>query len=173
MVMGEQLEFPITLSFVADASQGLVYEAVVVEALNVEGQTDTPSAIRPSGVQSKLVVRLPSYKSAWSSATGYTAGDVISYGTVYYELIAGVNRSSNTTPDQDPYWRVTTLNKIYVQFPDSLGANYTVQPTVGSPVYGFFELRVTEVTAGFAHTWKPVRGVIEMLFSPTAVVPDA
>ena len=49
MVIGEQLEFPITVGFISDASNkspitnNYKYEAVVVEANNVIGQTTQPT----------------------------------------------------------------------------------------------------------------------------------
>jgi hypothetical protein len=61
---------------------------------------------------------------------------------------------------------------VYIQFPDDLAGGWAVQPGVNFNTYGFFELRVTEpLDAILTHTWKPVRGMVEMLFSPTEAVP--
>jgi hypothetical protein len=174
-IRGEQLEFPITLNFIANASAGYTYEAVVVEGLNVEGQTSAPVTIRPSGVQITLTVRVPTYRGNWDSASAYNREEIILYSTKYYKLLAGVARTNSTPPDEDPFWEETVPNKIYVQFPKTLSISpaWNQAPVVNSPVYGFFELRVTEASdAIFIRTWKPMRGLIEILFSPTDIVPD-
>jgi hypothetical protein len=76
------------------------------------------------------------------------------------------------TEDTDR-WSETVLNKIYVQYPATLGSTWSVKPTVTSNTYGFFELRVTEPTdIIFSRTFKPIRGMVELLFSPTDEVTD-
>ena len=177
LVTGEQLEFPVTLNFIKDAtlksSNNYEYEAVVIEADNVEGQTTKPSYIKPNGVQTKLVVRIPEYAGEWNSAELYMKEDLVIYDGKSYRLITNSGYSSLTPPDADPNWIETPLNRIYLQFPKELGSTWTVKATVDSPVYGFFELRVTEpVSAAFARTWKPVRGMVQLLFSPTDISPD-
>jgi hypothetical protein len=172
-VKGEQLEFPITLNFVEDATQAYVYEAVVVEALNVTEQTTRPVTIKPNGVQTVLVVRVPTNRGTWDAPQAYNKEEVVLYNGVYYKLLKGVARVNSTPPAADPMWQVTSLSKIYIQFPASLGSTWAVAPIVGSAVYGFFELRVTEPPDSiFRRTWKPVRGMVEILFSPTDIVPD-
>ena len=177
-IKGEQLEFPITLSFATTtfSTSGYTFEAVVVEALNVDGQTEKPTQHKPSGVQNTLVVRSPVYLGTWSSVTAYNMEDVVFYNSKYYKLKSGAGYVSAVTPDVNSQWLETTANRIYVQFPStlSLSPGWEITPTVGSPVYGFFELRVTEPNNSiFRKTWKPVRGMVEILFSPTAIVPDA
>jgi hypothetical protein len=171
-IKGEQLEYPITLDFLnGAATTGYVFEAVVVEALNVLDQQERPTTIKPSGVQNTLVVRQPDFQGAWSALTEYNYEEVVSYGGKYYRLLSGVAYTSATTPNLDAVWEETTLSRIYVQFPSSLGATYAVQPTVLGSVYGFFELRVTEPNNSvFVKTWKPVRGMVELLFSPSDIV---
>lgn len=179
LVKGEQLEFPITLNFVEDASvkhnpnQNYVYEAVVVEADNVAGQTDRPTSVKANGVQTTLFVRLPIYLGTWQSGQAYNKEEVVLYNSKYYKLITGSGRVNSTAPDLDTAWTETAINKVYVQFPSSLANTWSVQAGVDSPVYGFFELRVTEpVDQIFTRTFKPVRGMVEILFSPTDVTPD-
>jgi hypothetical protein len=172
VVKGEQLEFPITMNFITDATSGYQYEAVVVEALNVSGQTDRPTAIKPSGVQSVLTVRVPTNRGTWQAVQAYNQEEVVLYNNIYYRLLSGAGRVSATLPNVDPYWVETALNKIYVQFTLALGSTWAVQPTSVSNTYGFFELRVTETSNSiFARTWKPIRGMVEILFSPTDIVP--
>lgn len=177
MVKGEQMEFPITLNFIADASvkssSNYIYEAVVVEAKNVLGQSDRPTLVQPNGVTTRLFVRLPRYLGVWAPQAAYNKEEVALYEGIYYKLTSGIARISAITPDLDEKWEVTTLNKIYVQFPNTLGTTWTVQPLADSASYGFFELRVTEpVDAVFTRTFKPVRGMIEILFSPTDETSD-
>lgn len=172
-IKGEQLEFPITLNFISDVTANYTYECVVVEALNVANQDSFPTTIKPNGVQTLITVRTPIKRGAWSSSTAYNKEDVVLYNNIYYKLLAGNSRVSATLPSADPLWQVTSLSKLYVQFGKTLGSTWSVSPVVGSPVYGFFELRVTEPADSiFSRTWKPVRGMVEILFSPTDIVPD-
>ena len=177
-VKGEQLEFPVTLNFVEDASvksnNNYQYEAVVVEANNVVAQTDRPTTIKTGGVQTTLFIRLPVYLGNWQSAQAYNKEEVVLYGNKYYKLLQGSSRVNSTLPTVDSYWQETVLNKIYIQFPSTLASTWSVQANVDNAVYGFFELRVTEPTDQiFTRTFKPVRGMIEVLFSPTSEVTDA
>ena len=181
LVKGEQLEFPVTLNFITDVTNNYGFEAVIVEAANNGTQTgllvgkeyDRPTAIQPAGVQDALVVRVPVNRGTWQDTQAYNREEIVKYGDVYYKLLEGAARVSSITPDQDPLWSVTLLNKIYVQFPSTLASGYALQPSVKSPVYGFFELRVTEPTDSiYSRTWKPIRGMVEFLFSPTDIVPD-
>ena len=170
MVVGEQLEFPITLNFM-DGVEGYTFEAVVLEAENAAEQTARPSAVLAGGAQTTLTTRVPALLGTWSGAAAYDQGDLVLYESAYYILTSGSNRVSATTPDTDVLWEETVLNKMYVQFPSSLGSDWGVDATVNSPVYGFFELRVTEPSGVlYQRTWKPVRGLVELLYSPTDVV---
>lgn len=177
-VKGEQLEFPVTLNFVEDASvkatNNYTYEAVVVEAQNISGQTERPTTVRTGGVKTTLFVRLPRYQGTWQAVAAYNKEDVVFYSNKYYKLVQGSARINATLPTADSFWVETTLNTVYLQFPESLASTWTVQPVVDAPVYGFFELRVTEPTDPiFRRTFKPVRGMVEILFSPTDVTVDS
>lgn len=172
-VLGEQLEFPVVLDFLEDATLNYVFEAVVVEAANVSGQEEAPTTIEPAGVQDTLTVRLPVKRGNWDAGSAYNTEEVVLYGGIYYKLLSGTARVDPTTPDLDDLWEVTTLNKVYIQFPATLGTDYAVAPLVDAPTYGFFELRITEPNNTIlVKTWKPVRGMVEFLFSPTHIVPD-
>ena len=174
IVKGEQLEYPITLNFLAAANLGYSYEAVVVEGDN-PGNGVKPTAIKAGGVQTTLVTRTLTDRGIWSAGTAYSREQYVYYSVdqKYYKLLSGTDRVSATTPDLDPLWQVFLPNTMYVQFPSTLGATWTKQPTVEYPVYGFFELRVTEPASAFyRRTWKPIRGLVELLFSPTDIVPD-
>lgn len=176
-VKGEQLEFPVTLSFIEDASVKLnnnyIYEAVVIEAENSTGQATKPNTVKVGGVQTRLFVRLPVYLGNWQPQAAYNKEEVVFYGSKYYKLAKGSGRVNSTTPDADPMWVETSLNKIYLQFPSTLTSTWSPQATVDSPVYGFFELRVTEPNDPvFTRTFKPVRGMVEVLFSPTDETSD-
>lgn len=177
LVKGEQLEFPISLNFIADAtnkeSNNYTYEAVVVEAKNVIGQSSAPIDIMPSGVNTTLVVRTAEYLGTWNEFAAYNKEEVVLYNDKYYKLLGGAGRMYPTVPPLDPLWELTTLNTVYIQFPSTLASTWSVQAAVGKPVYGFLELRVTEpADPVFTRTWKPIRGMVEVLFSPTDVVAD-
>lgn len=170
-VKGEQLEFPVTINFIPDATIGYTYEAVVVEADNIPGQTTPPTTVKLSGSDTVLVIRVPALVGTWSASGAYTQAEVVYYNNKYYELKSGIARVNPVTPDLDSTWAETTLNKVYIQFPSTLGSSWAVQPSVGSPSYGFFELRITEpANPVYQRTWKPIRGMVEVLFSPTDVV---
>jgi hypothetical protein len=172
IIKGEQLEYPIIIDFL-DNVTGYTFEAAVVEAYNIEFQTERPIMSMPDGIQNSLTVRLPVFIGIWDPVQSYNMEEVVSYNGTYYKLIAGVAFVDATAPDISPYWVETAMNIVYVQFPAALGNNYAEQPTVGHPVYGFFELRVTEPAGTiYQRTWKPVRGMVQILFSPTDVVPD-
>jgi hypothetical protein len=169
-IKGEQLEFPITLKFLDDATSGYTYEAVVIEADNANAK-GIPSGALNNGVQSVIVVRVPVFRGTWDAAQAYNREEVVLYNGVYYRLFDGLARINSGKPDVDATWITTQLNKIYVRFPNTLGATWVTQPTVAQSSYGFFELRVTENSATFPRTWKPVRGLVEIQFSPTDLVP--
>lgn len=172
-VKGEQLEFPITLNFVEDVTAGYSYEAKVLEALNVEDQIDPPLSIKAGGVETTLVVRVPVKRGTWQAIQAYNKEEVVLYNGVYYKLAKGAARVSVTTPDIDPLWVVTSLSKIYIQFPKTLANTWSIQPTVTNSSYGFFELRVTEpADAIFTRTWKPIRGMVQIMYSPTYSTDD-
>lgn len=171
IIRGEQLEFPITLSFLENASAGYDFEAVVMEALNVADQTEKPTQLRPSGVESNLGVRVLTDRGTWDAAQAYNREEFVYYDGKYYKLSTGSARISATLPSLDPLWVLHQPNIIYLQFPFDLGATWTVQPGINYNVYGYFELRVTEpFDAIFTRTWKPVRGMLELLYSPTEAV---
>lgn len=167
-VKGEQLEFPITLNFVEDVTIGYTYEAVVVEGDNSESQLIRPVNVKYNGITTLLNVRVPTNRGTWDAAQAYSREEVVLYNAKYYKLLAGVAVTNSLTPLVSTNWLETTLNKVYLQFPKTLASTWLQQATVSTPVYGFFELRVTEPQDNiFIRTWKPVRGMVEILFSPT------
>lgn len=168
-IKGEQLEFPITLKFLDDATAGYTYEAVVIEADNANNK-GLPTAALTGGVQTTIATRIPTNRGTWDAAQAYNREDVVLYNGVYYRLYDGLIRVNALTPDLDATWITTQLNKIYIRFPSTLGSTWVTQPTVAKSSYGFFELRVTENSATFPRTWKPVRGLVEIQFSPTDLV---
>jgi hypothetical protein len=171
-IKGEQLEFPITLNFITDASLAYTFEAVLLEALNVDGQTEAPSTIKLNGVQTPLTVVRPRTPTNWVSTNTYNYDDVVLYNGLYYKFLL---LSGNETPSAiSTKWLNINLNDISIRFPSTISTGWEKSPTVDSPVYGFFELRVTEPAnpSNFVRTWKPVRGTVELLYSLTDLVPD-
>lgn len=151
------------------------YEATVVEALNTVEQSSEPTAIKPSGITTLLTVRVPVNRGTWTSGATYNVEDVIYHAGKYYKQNSGFQGyTSNTVPSSDTIrWIETAANRVYVQFPKSLGTTWSQQATVTSPVYGFFEMRVTEnASIVYPRTWKPVRGLVEIMYSPTYSADD-
>jgi hypothetical protein len=175
LIRGEQSEVPISLDFVKNAADpNLEYEAVIVEGLN-DGAGSRPITIEPNGVQTVLSVRLPNYVGVWDPDGAYSHAEVVRYENLFYEKLGGIAIVDATPPDVSAEWGLTTLDTIHVQIPKTLSITppYAMTPTVDAPVYGFFELRVSEKANNvYPRTWKPVRGLIEILFSPTERVPD-
>ena len=172
-IKGEQLEFPVTLNFVEDVTAGYTYEASVVEGLNELGQLTAPTKINPNGATNILGIRVPTYRGNWDQAQAYNREEIVKYNNKYYKLLSGVALTNSTPPDTSTNWLETSLSKVYLQFPKTLASDWTVQPDIGTPVYGFFELRVTEPPdAIYRRTWKPVRGLVEVQYSPTYSVND-
>lgn len=187
-VQGEQLEFPLTLGFVenilitdaivADPTKGYALEAKVIEADNVANQILKPTQIKAGGIVTSIPIRVPYYAGVWGSGTNYLREDVVLYNGSYYKcLIAGTSAVNGTPGISTTGWQATVPNKVYIQYPNELADNWPTKSflTASVAVYGFFELRVTEPSnAGsyslgpaFVRTWKPVRGMVEILYSPT------
>ena len=151
------------------------YEATVVEALNTIEQSSEPTAIKPNGVTTLLTVRVPANRGTWTSSFVYSVEDVVYYSGKYYKQNNGFQgQSSTTVPTSDAArWTETAANRVYVQCPKSMASTWAQQATVTAPVYGFFELRVTEnASIVYPRTWKPVRGLVEILYSPTYSADD-
>ena len=65
---------------------------------------------------------------------------------------------------------VVTDNTFKIVFPEELITTWTVQPTPEYPVYGYLELEVRDPGVGSAkQIWKPIRGLVQVLYSPTEV----
>jgi hypothetical protein len=186
IVQGEQLEFPVTLDFIANVS-GLgnsggnpyTFEAVVMEAENVVGQIVPPvTAKAVARIDTTLDVWHPTINAAglvWIGSTIYTALELVRApaNNLYYKRKSIGNLTSIVAPELDAInWELYEPNQVHIQFPLALSSTWAVQPNTQYNTYGFFELRVTEPTGGrYQRTWKPMRGMVEMLYSPTNIVP--
>ncbi|MDH5182254.1 MAG: hypothetical protein OEX12_00055 [Gammaproteobacteria bacterium] len=173
LIQGEQDEFPITLNFVDVVSNTYTFEAVLIEGEN-DGSGQRPATIRATSPnKAVLTVRVPLDKGVWSAAVTYLFNDYVEFGGSIY--IASGAPSISIDPVADPdNWTPHVENRVFIQFGSALSVTpaYAVQPAVGLPVYGFLEMRVTEPNIGaYTRTWKPLRGLVEFLFSPTAQVP--
>jgi hypothetical protein len=175
VIQGEQLEFPLVLDFVDNVRDtNLEFEAVIVEGLN-DGIGTKPTMVAETPVLTTLPIRFPAYLGLWDANEAYSLGEIVNFEGEYYERVAGINVTSAVTPVDSADWQSSNLQTLYVQLPATLSVSpaWAIPPTVGAPVYGFFELRVTELNhATYARTWKPIRGMLEIFFSPTALVPD-
>lgn len=172
-VRGEQLEYPVVLNFIEGSPSNYTFEAVVLEATNISGSEEVPTTVKTGGVQTTLTVRVPTFRGTWNATQAYSKEEVVYYDVDerYYKLRGGAARVISTVPPADSLWEETEINRVYLQFPGALGATWSPGPTPSTGVYGFFELRVTEPNDGiFQRTWKPVRGMIQLQYSPTEVV---
>ena len=166
IVQGEQVELPFVLSFLAAPVTEFVISAVAVEA------SAFGTAAIVGGVSNVLTTRVPSNRGAWLGSGTYTVNEYVAHNGIYYILIQGVGYTSTLAPDVDTlHWETFDPNTVYVQFPSTLGSNYSTEATIDVPLYAFFELSVSESpSVQFNQLWKPVRGVIQMRYSPTSVL---
>jgi hypothetical protein len=68
-------------------------------------------------------------------------------------------------PILDP---VITDNTFKIVFPKELITDWSVQPAPDNPVYGYIELEVADpAEEEYQQVWKPLRGLVEVLYSPT------
>ena len=105
LVQGEQLEFPVVLNFLVIATSDYTYEAVVMESDNILNDDGIPTKAKSGGINTTLVVRVPTWRGNWEAATSYNSQDVVYYTTnsKYYKKIAGTGANA-TTPDLDTNW---------------------------------------------------------------------
>jgi len=173
IVRGEQFEFPVICDFLDIADTDYTYEAVIIEGSN-DGEGSYPTQVQAGGVADTLNVRLCSYEGAWDSNTAYDQEDVVLYTDGnYYRLGSGTAYTTSTNPLTDPSWIEHDPRTVYVQFPSTfcVTSPYSQLPLPDAPTYGFFELSVTEAdNPVYISIWKPARGLVEILFSPTELV---
>jgi len=173
LIQGEQLAYQITLDWLLSVAS-FDFEAVVMEADN-NGTGELPSVAKTGGVNTTLTVVKPVSSGNWNATTAYDYGVIVSrtiFGvlTSFQKKSYGVSINS-TTPESDSVnWELYVNNKIILQFPSSLSSTYATQPTPNLPVFGFFELAISETGNAFNRTWKPMRGAIQFNYSPTKLV---
>lgn len=64
-----------------------------------------------------------------------------------------------------------TDNAFKIVIPDDLISTWTTQPTPTVPAYGWIGLEVADGGVGDAQQiWKPLRGLVEVLYSPSEEV---
>ncbi len=167
IVEGEQVELEVSLDFVGSLDN-LTFDAVVLEAANQVGQQTPPDDIRSGGSTDTLVVRVPVFRGDWNANISYALDETVAYGEAHYRLMdSGYDHA--VAPDMNSSWLTVSPRAVYIRIPSTYSANYVVQPTVSAPTYGFFELSVTETVGLFPRTWKPIRGMIQINFSPRSV----
>ena len=63
-----------------------------------------------------------------------------------------------------------TDNQFEIVVPDDLIDTWDTYPSPDAPVYGFVDLKVADnATGDNQKIWKPLRGVVEVRYSPTEV----
>lgn len=64
-----------------------------------------------------------------------------------------------------------TDNTFDIVIPENLIDNWATQPSPNSPTYGWIGLEVRDSGSGsYQQIWKPFRGLVEVLFSPSEEV---
>jgi len=101
--------------------------------------------------------------------------------TVTVKVVEGENDGLGTVPTAQKSGTpiITTLpvldadvtdNTFKIVFPDTLCDTWNVQPTPDKPVYGFIGVEIADGGVGDnQQKWKPVRGLVEILYSPTEI----
>lgn len=171
IVQGEQIEWQIDLNFIEIVTPSYIFEAVIIEGAN-DGAGSEPIGAEPAGIEDTLVTRIPTDNGSWGAGNTYAYGDYVFNVTdsLYYYCFG--NPTIGLSPELDlSNWEVFERNRVFIQFGATLSTGYAVQPGVNNPVYGFFELRVTEpANPIYTRTWKPTRGLVEFRYSPTELV---
>ena len=108
IVQGEQFEYPVTLSFIQNASLGYDFECAVIEGLNVDNQEAPPITARPGGVSNQLTVFVPPWKSGWSAVAAHSSDDLVAYNNLVYIRLVGAYVVDATPPDAAPECLSTT-----------------------------------------------------------------
>ena len=130
LAIGEQLEFPVALNFLSGDLSGLTFEAVVIEAENLAGQTSAPKTVAANAAKTKLNVRVPTYRGNWQGDQAYSMEDIVVSGGVYYARTVGVNIVSPSAPNVSSEWVVADPRVVYIQSPMTLGSDWKLRPGV-------------------------------------------
>jgi hypothetical protein len=91
---------------------------------------------------------------------------------------SSLNHTNKELPTQvQTSGQVTTLaiidsdatdNTFKIVIPENLSASYTTQPQPEAPAYGYLGLELRDTGTGSAQQiWKPMRGLVEILYSPS------
>jgi len=171
LVKGEQIEFPINLSFVNIDIGDYTIACSILEGDNGD-LGKAPVTIQPGGISIHPEIRKPINLGDWDATTNYSYNEYVTYNAETYILIDTVGGISEVTPDVDDRWQVHIPTIVYIRIPKTLGDGWVESPEVDLPVYGFLEIIISEpVTTPFKQIWKDVRGLVAIRFSPTAVAP--
>jgi len=98
--------------------------------------------------------------------------------TLTAKVVEGDNSGSGSIPEEARSGGVVTTlpiidsdatdNEFEVVIPEDLTDTWTQGPTPGKPAYGFFGLQVADPgTGNDQQIWKPMRGLVEVRYSPT------
>jgi hypothetical protein len=99
--------------------------------------------------------------------------------TLTAKVVEGANSQGSGTIPTDPQVSgvISTLtiidsdatdNSFEIVIPDDLISTWSTYPEPDQPVYGFIELEVADTGTGDNQLiWKPLRGLVEVRYSPT------
>lgn len=164
-IMTERTYQEVELSFVEDITQFTV-TASFIEANNVLGVEEVPDTVKPGATSKVLTCVLPVIKGDYDPAAQYEQGDYVSHNGSNWRAEPGTSNAV-TLPepsDAEPKWAKSNPNTVQVLFDETLGKDFAVQPTVTTPVYGFFQLKLTQKSTK-AQVFIPVRGVVALHYA--------
>ena len=99
--------------------------------------------------------------------------------TITAKIVEGNNTQGSGTVPTEPLTNgiVTTLdiidsdgtdNEFDIVIPETLINSWSTTPAVDKPIYGFFGLEIRDTGTGSNQmVWKPMRGLVEVRYSPT------
>lgn len=146
VVDGEMTRYQISPRWITNLN-GYTIDAKIVEGANTNGAL--PTGVAASPVTSNLKIRYQ---------TGTDAD-----GNPTYNDLTGTNGDSPVVVTT-----TETLTSFEVIVPSDLIDAYSTQPAPNLPVYGFFGLEIADTGTGAEQQiWKPMRGLVEVLYSAT------
>ncbi len=100
--------------------------------------------------------------------------------TITAKIVEGENDGLGNVPTEQKATPVVTVlpvldadasdNQFKLVFPDDICDSWSTQPAPDKPVYGFIGVEIADNGVGDQQQkWKPVRGLVEILYSPTEV----
>jgi len=111
--------------------------------------------------------------AAWlTNLSGYTILAKVVEGDNAQDsgLIPATARSSPVVTTLPIIDTTATDNQFEIVIPATLCDNWNAFPAPDKPVYGFIDVEIADTGSGnLQQIWKPLRGVVEIRYSPTEI----